>query len=269
MNGSAATRRDLSRVVDETWMDRVHFLPEVDSTNSVALQHARSTTTNLSELFFADHQRRGRGRSGNTWWSAEGALTFSVLLGELPIGNAQIPQVSLAAAVAICRALEPYVPQAELRFKWPNDVFLNQRKVGGILIESPARRPPRLVIGVGLNVNNPISVAPPAIRRHAISMIEVAGQHLDRVNILVDWLTQMDTCLEMLTSGDPALPKLWRTYSLLTGQWLRVKTSPAEITGTCLGIADDGALIIQSDTGANPGLQTCSSGVVAEFRPTR
>jgi len=268
MNGKASTTLDLHRVLEQTWIDQIHFLEEVDSTNEVALQQARSTDTNLSELFITENQRRGRGRGDNRWWSAAGALTFSVLLPELPLNQERIPQVSLTVGVALCRALGPYVPEAELKIKWPNDVFLQQRKVSGVLIELPARRPPRLVIGVGVNVNNTIAQAPAAVRRSGTSLIDATGRQVDRTAVLIDCLTQMARTMQMLLTDDPELPGEWRHYSLLTGQWLRLDVPHGEITGTCQSIADDGSLVVKSDAPGTLGIQqTCGSGVVTEFRP--
>ena len=119
---------------------------------------------------YARHQTAGRGRGKHTWWSAEGALTFSVLLepSTLGIHTRSWPQLSLATAVAICDALAVELRQYEVasampRIKWPNDVLIDGRKVCGILIESPAQPGVRrrcLVVGIGVNVNNSWKTAP-------------------------------------------------------------------------------------------------------------
>src|SRR5438034_451345 len=98
----------------------------------------------------------GRGRGTNRWWSADGALTFSLVL-EAPqerLPMSRWPQVALVAGVAVCEALERMAPRAEMRVKWPNDVYLAGRKICGILSESVPARRDRIVVGIGVNVNN-------------------------------------------------------------------------------------------------------------------
>ncbi len=283
---------DLNSVVEQTWIDQAHFLWQTDSTNSKALEHARRTQSDLTELFFTEAQVAGRGRGQHRWWSGPGALTFSVLQRPLDIDLAQLCPLALAAGVAVCRALQPHVPAAQLHLKWPNDIFLNDRKVGGILIETtgrqnlppartggrrptqtakpaaagkPADRPLRAVVGMGLNVNNPIRQAPTALHQTAVSLVDVAGHPLDRTAVLSDCLTHLQDCLHMLLAGDARLPQLWREYSLLTGKWLCLETPQGTRSGTCQSIADDGALLLAGETADDKEVRAYYSGSVTKF----
>jgi BirA family biotin operon repressor/biotin-[acetyl-CoA-carboxylase] ligase len=140
----------------------VEVLPEVDSTNAELMRRARAGRTE-PVLLVAEHQSAGRGRLGRGWRSTPGeSLTFSLGLQLSPIEWAGL---SLAVGVSLAESLDRRV-----QLKWPNDLWLEDRKLGGILIETAsfgggARGPRYAVIGVGLNVAMPQSTGlstPPA-----------------------------------------------------------------------------------------------------------
>ena len=126
----------------------VEILPEIDSTNSELMRRARAGRME-PVLLVAQRQTAGRGRLGRGWHSADGAsLTFSLGMSLAPADWAGL---SLAVGVILAESLHP-----ALRLKWPNDLWLGDRKLGGILIETASfgERESRryAVVGVGLNV---------------------------------------------------------------------------------------------------------------------
>ena len=127
----------------------VEILPEIDSTNSELMRRARAGQLDPI-LLVAQRQTAGRGRLGRSWDSGgEGetppALTFS--LG-LPLAPASWSGLSLAVGISVARSLHP-----TLQLKWPNDIWLNDRKLGGILIETATLNESRYaVIGIGINI---------------------------------------------------------------------------------------------------------------------
>lgn len=127
----------------------VEILPELDSTNSELMRRARAGRFEPT-LLVAEQQSAGRGRLGRAWHSRAGqALTFS--LG-LPLVPADWAGLSLAVGVAVAEALHPAI-----RLKWPNDLWLQDRKLGGILIETAATATAPgsaryAVVGIGLNL---------------------------------------------------------------------------------------------------------------------
>ena len=145
----------------------VEVLPQVDSTNSELMRRSRLGQTE-PVLLVAEQQSAGRGRLGRQWQSQAGdSLTFS--LG-LPLAPADWAGLSLAVGVCLADALHP-----DIRLKWPNDLWLDDRKLGGILIETasaiggdpgPAAR--YAVVGVGINLAprppDGLSIAPAALR---------------------------------------------------------------------------------------------------------
>jgi len=128
----------------------IEVLPTVDSTNTRLMQQAREGLIEPAVLA-AETQTAGRGRMGKAWHTAtHRALTFSLGLTLAPVDWSGL---SLVVGLSLARSLHP-----ELRLKWPNDLWWQQRKVGGILVETAniAQRPERyVVIGVGLNLDTP------------------------------------------------------------------------------------------------------------------
>lgn len=264
---------DLARVMQQTWIERVHYFDSVESTNTAALQHARQSSDGSggerAELFLAKQQTAGRGRGSNVWWSSGGALTLSVLTPAIKTPMHNLPQVSLTMGVAICQAVEQFLPASDVALKWPNDVYLNRRKVAGVLIELTSTLGKRMVVGLGLNVNNPISGAPPELRNAATSMIDARGsgcrdgdaEAFDLTDVAIACLSHIEQQLQQFLQGSPGLAEAWREYSLLTGLTVEIVTPSSKTAGVCQGIADDGALLVQTET----GLEHCYGGVVARF----
>lgn len=130
----------------------VEVLPSIDSTNSELMRRARAGCLE-PVLLAADEQTAGRGRLGKGWYSrARQSLTFSLAL---PLAPTDWSGLSLAVGVSLARSLHPGV-----RLKWPNDLWLHQRKLGGILVETagtgdPAVRQRLVVVGVGINIARP------------------------------------------------------------------------------------------------------------------
>src|SRR3954463_4545898 len=140
-------------------------------------------------LVTADEQTAGRGRQGRQWVAPPGrALLMSLVLRELSERDALLP---LAAAVAVCEACEQ-VSGVAAAIKWPNDVWINRRKVAGILIEG---RPQEgwAVLGLGLNVGTEAAEFPEELREIATSLVaEAGGAPPEREAVLASLLASLD-----------------------------------------------------------------------------
>ena len=136
----------------------VEILPEIDSSNSELMRRARAGRTE-PVLLVAEHQSAGRGRMGRQWHSAPGSsLTFSLGLALEP---ADWSGLSLAVGVSLAESLS-HLSGADVRIKWPNDLWLGSGKLAGILIETVSTGASRFaVIGVGINLHEP-AWRPPA-----------------------------------------------------------------------------------------------------------
>jgi BirA family transcriptional regulator, biotin operon repressor / biotin---[acetyl-CoA-carboxylase] ligase len=205
---------------------RVHHRA-TDSTNERARALASAGAPH-GTLVTADEQSAGRGRQGRVWTApARSAVLMSVVLREL---SETLP---LAAAVAVCEALP-----VDARIKWPNDVWIEGRKVAGILVEA---RPQEgwAVLGIGLNVT---TVSFPA-ELNATSL-HLEGAALSPEQALA---ALIDSLSRWLSQPSPAVLTAWRSRDALLGQPVRWSNGGNE--GTAAGIDDSGALIVETVDG--------------------
>jgi BirA family biotin operon repressor/biotin-[acetyl-CoA-carboxylase] ligase len=216
------------------------------STNDRAMDLARQSDLPLPFLIAARVQTAGRGRESRPWWSADGALAFSLVLDTdfLGITPSQRAQLSLTTGVAVCDAIRAEIPQAIIGLKWPNDVLVDGGKACGILIESPGAPAGRLVVGIGVNVNNSWHSAPREAGPDGVALCDVSGSVHDLQNLLIAILAALQSRYQEFTQSPIEMAKTWQEYCLLTGEMISVRTPQSQIDGECLGIAEDGALLL-------------------------
>jgi BirA family biotin operon repressor/biotin-[acetyl-CoA-carboxylase] ligase len=251
---------DAAAIRAVTFVRHVEIHETLGSTNDRAAELARDPNIELPALIAARQQTAGRGRGSNIWWSADGALTFSIVLepGGFGISTANWPQLSLATAVAVCNALDielnpqsdaPTPKSAGLAIKWPNDILLNDRKLCGILVESPGGAAPakhRLIVGIGINVNNSLRAAPRELASHSTSLCDATAKEHSRQEVLISILKEVERQLVCLERRDPQLPLAWQSLCWLSQQKVGVQVGGRLVEGVCTGIAEDGALLIQT-----------------------
>jgi len=192
----------------------------------------------------AEQQTAGRGRQGRSWSAPPGrALTLSVIV-RLP--GPALEQLPLAMAVAVCEACEA-VAAVSCRIKWPNDVWIDARKVAGVLIEA---RPLDgwAVIGIGLNVDTAPGEFPPELRDTAASLRSATDRATDREAALDALLARLAAWLPRLESGW-AVATAFRERDALDGERIAWTAGGARQTGEARGIDDDGALVVFTDGG--------------------
>jgi BirA family biotin operon repressor/biotin-[acetyl-CoA-carboxylase] ligase len=202
-----------------------------DSTNARARELAVAGAPH-GTLVTADEQTAGRGRQGRAWTAAPGdALLLSLLVRGVGPDTALLP---LAAAVAVCEALAP----VEATIKWPNDIWIERRKVAGILLEG---RPQEgwAVVGIGLNVRT--REFPEELRETATSLA-LEGAQLSVADARAAVVAQLD---RWLLAPAPEVLAAWRARDALLGS----RVSWASGGGEAAGIADGGALIVRTDGG--------------------
>jgi BirA family biotin operon repressor/biotin-[acetyl-CoA-carboxylase] ligase len=205
---------------------RVHFRL-TDSTNERAKELAAAGAPH-GTLVTADEQSAGRGRQGRSWSApARSAVLMSLVTRRLP---ATLP---LAAAVAICEALP-----VRCQIKWPNDIWLERRKLAGILVEG---RPQEgwAVLGIGLNVT---TEAFPLELDETATSLRLKGIETSTEAVLASLLDSLD---EWLEAPDEAVLAAWRERDALRGE--RVRWTGGE--GTAEGIDASGALIVATGSG--------------------
>ncbi|MCH7726523.1 MAG: biotin--[acetyl-CoA-carboxylase] ligase [Planctomycetes bacterium] len=254
---------DLKRIEAETFVRSLECYRELPSTNDLALELATRDEVILPMLVIAESQTAGRGRGGNLWWSMSGALTFSLVLDTTACGLPKNcwPQASLTAGLSVCEALENLRPDLKCGLKWPNDVYIRWRKICGVLVEVPQSSNNRLVIGVGINVNNSLTAAPQEIQAIATSLHDETQQHFDLADILIEVLRYLALWLDLVGSGSGELSQAWQHRCILRGRTIHLDLGAKRVAGICRGIDTDGALMLQTDA----GLQRFYTGAVARI----
>ena len=180
----------------------------------------------------ADHQTAGRGRLGRTWVAPSGSsLLVSVLFRPRALEAGHL--LTTAVALAACDACERVAGVAP-DLKWPNDLLVDDRKLGGILAEAEGAV---VVVGLGLNVNW-TSGAPEG----AVALNQLAGRDVDRAALLDELLLSLD-----VRHGAPDLMDAYRARCSTIGRRLRVELAGGDLAGTAVEIDDDGALVVDVD----------------------
>ncbi len=253
---------DIQRLTRTTFARDVEHHTSLASTNSHALRMTEVPDTRIPLLVLTDRQTAGRGRGVNAWWSAPGALTFSLVVSQpTHLHRTGWPGVALTTGMAVCEALHQLCPRLNPALKWPNDVYVSARKICGILVEVPPQPAQHIVIGVGVNVNNALDTAPRPIRESVTSLVDEAGYSFSLVDVLVAILQQLASHLDLLRCDPSRLERQWGTYCMLTGKTIEVTAGSRTTHGVCQGIDANGALIVETGT----GVELCTSGTVMRW----
>jgi BirA family transcriptional regulator, biotin operon repressor / biotin---[acetyl-CoA-carboxylase] ligase len=243
----------------------LHWIEACESTNTWAIAHA--TALIHGGVVFTTNQTAGRGQHGRSWYAPPGVLTTSVVLDGLPVS--QLPGLSLAAGLAVIYAVEDLLPnlQDELRLKWPNDVWLQERKLAGILCEatSGSKGHSRVVVGIGLNrcadfsntnLNHAISLHQVSIAVPAeLSLLERSRHYLLQASSI---LAHQDSGAEF--SGLASLLPELRRRDALRDRPITVELPEGQFTGQGAGLDAHGRLLLRLPNGQ---LQAFTSGRVA------
>ena len=221
---------------------------EVDSTSDLAKRLIVEGDLGTPALIWADRQTRGRGQRSNLWWSDVGSLTATIVLDPSSLGLApeQEPKVALTSAVSIIEAIGSLYPACRAGIRWPNDIEVGGRKLGGILpekVEMPTG--PRLLIGIGLNVRTRLDQAPLDVRRMAATLgdwNEVPPSADPKAEMLRAILDRLEDCLKDLANSRSALVERWNRLDTLAGSTVRVEIGAEVIEAIAAGIDDSGGL---------------------------
>jgi BirA family biotin operon repressor/biotin-[acetyl-CoA-carboxylase] ligase len=197
---------------------------------------------------FAESQNAGRGRRDNRWSSQPGLdLAVSILLR--PEARLEIwPRLTTLAALAICQAIES-VTRLRAEIKWPNDIFIADRKAAGILAETfTAGAGAFMVIGIGVNVNS--VDLPPDLRGTATSLKLASGREVDRNALAIALLKALDQQVKRVEQGFAKAVEEVRQRSWLMNKPLVARVDGREVRGLATGLNAEGHLLIRDEQGA-------------------
>ena len=222
----------------------------VDSTNTELLRRAAAGAPS-GTVIAAEWQTAGRGRRGRVWHALPGAaLTFS-LLWRFEQGAGFLAGLSLAAGVAMMRALEQH-GVAGAGLKWPNDVLWRGRKLAGILIEMQGDMlgPSAAVIGIGLNCRLPPALLE-RIDQPAVDLTAAAGAAPERSRLLATLLLELDRAFTVFArEGFAPFREDWQRYDVYRDRPVKVALPDGSVVnGAAAGVADNGALLLATNAG--------------------
>lgn len=227
----------------------IHF-EEIDSTNNYAKKIANDGSPH-GTVVVAEKQTLGRGRMGREWksYNSEGLWFTIILRPDLEPENIQI--VTLAASVAVVEGI--FETQGIVcGIKWPNDIILNNCKLGGILTELSAEpgHVNYVVIGIGINVNQDLCSFDDEIKNKATSLKIHTGIPVPRVKVLGSILTRFeDIYSTMLQGNTQEIINRWSRYSVTLGKAVTIKIKDIEYNGLAQSITSDGKLVVKCNDG--------------------
>lgn len=229
---------------------RLELLDACASTNTLLLERARLGAP-AGQVIACELQSAGRGRRGNNWQSGlGGSLTFS-LLWRFAQGAAGLSGLSLAAGVAAARALAS-MDIGGVQLKWPNDLLHAGRKLGGILIElqGDGADSTAAVIGIGLNVRLPASLHD-AIAQPLTDVASISRQLPQRNRLLAATLVELAQVFgQFAAHGFAPLREEWMARHAHQGKAVTLSSADGKtITGIAAGVAEDGALLLETARG--------------------
>jgi len=239
---SEVTRRLNTRFVGK----KIHYFDSVSSTMDDALRLALSGSPEGTAVI-AESQTKGRGRLGRDWYSPKyKGVYFSLILRPLIPPN-QAPLLTLMSAVSLCEAIKENTGLA-CQIKWPNDILLHNKKVGGILTELNGETDVSrfMVIGIGINVNNDKRSMLP----QSTSLKEIKKQDISRVELLQEIFRRLESnYLAFQKKGSAYITGEWREWNITLGRRVKVTCHKEHIEGEAVDIDADGGLLVRNDPG--------------------
>lgn len=219
----------------------IHYEPACDSTQDLARAAAASGAAQ-GWTAVTDLQLQGRGRQGRSWSAPAGrALLFSTIL-QPPIDV--LPLLPILAAVAVAGGIE-VATEALPDLKWPNDLLLDGKKLGGILLEHPAGS--SVILGVGLNINQTAGELPEGATSLAVEL----GHPVAREGLLAAILNDLGNAYERADrEGVDWIVPGWRSRSSMLGKPVTFRRDGLPIRGLAEDVGADGALLVRIADGS-------------------
>ncbi len=255
------TRNTIHCTLSTSWLGRrIELFDSIPSTNRKAV-HLAQADVEHGTVVVADCQTAGRGRLSRNWFSPPGAnLYCSVILKATRPPERLTEWLSwlpLTAALAAAEAIEA-VSSLHVSVKWPNDLLISERKIGGILCESGTATgsKPFQVIGIGLNVNVDQHDWPEELRESATSIWCGQGRVVDRNRLLAQLLLELEHCIdELALHGTGRLAIAYHQRCSTIGQRVKAILANGDLcVGIAEGIGQDGALMLRPDA-SQPGMK--------------
>ena len=228
----------------------IYAYKEVNSTNTVAKFLSMNNIENGS-VIISEKQSNAKGRSGKFWESPLGGIWLSIVLNP-QVEHSKLPFITLATGVAVANALEK-IGIDNVEIKWPNDIYINDKKVCGILTEAIAQfnTIENVIIGVGIDANFDYEEFPEVLKEDSTTLKEELGEEVDINYLIKIFLEEFEKIGVLFTEGEfEKILKEWRKRSYTIGKIVEVK-EPFNKTydAYVIGVDKDGALVVEKIDG--------------------
>ncbi len=224
---------------------KVVFLTQCHSTNDELASWVKKEHIPEGALVHTNHQLSGKGQRGNTWVDQPcKSLLFSILLKPifLPIKSQHL--LNLITGLAVLETVKEEV-NGDLKLKWPNDIYLNEKKVGGVLIENniKAGKIESSIVGIGLNLNQEVIEV-----QNATSLYLESGTRFDRIDFLERILMSLESWyLKLKDYRYSEIENIYLKYLLWKGELHMFQDKDSRFLGKIKGINETGKLIVERD----------------------
>ena len=242
-NKSSVSNYEFSILSNETVGKKILHFKTLDSTNQYALDMINEGVSD-GTVILSDVQKKGKGRKKRFWYSPLGGLWFSVILYP-KIHPEKAMLITMTASVSISEAIKE-VTGLDTEIKWPNDILLHKKKLCGILteLESDNDSIKYAIVGIGINVNNNISVE---LKETAISIKEAKGIEIPLIELFYEILKRFDINYNSLkTKKFDKIRDSWLTLSNIVGRRVEINQDDKIIHGYVCDIDKNGHLIVNT-----------------------
>lgn len=222
------------------------FFETIDSTNLLAIRLCEKDYPE-GTVIIAEHQTNGKGRLGRKWLSPPRKNLYMSIILRPNIYPKDAAILTLLTSVACTTAIRK-MTNTRVSIKWPNDLMIGNKKLGGILTEIKADmdRVSYAVVGIGLNINLDSMDFPKEIREIATSIKKESGQQMKRTEIAVSVLKELDSWYStLMREGKKTIIEEWLRLSSTIGMDVRVTSGNTILEGIAVGINEEGMLMIR------------------------
>jgi len=230
----------------------VRYLETTPSTNVIGKQICQDEGIEKLDgtVIIAEEQSGAVGRMGRAWISPGGGIWITIVLKPcVPVDH--IFMITMAGSIAVARAMRREFELGAL-IKWPNDILIGNKKVAGLLLELEAEADTvhYCLLGIGVNVNVPISHFTPELRNEITSVSAELGHDVDRAAFLARILKEFESHYLLIESGEyDTILREWKSLSCTLEKRVQIRTLRNSFEGEAVDIDEFGALIIRKDNG--------------------
>jgi len=211
----------------------------LDSTNDYIKKHINELKD--WDIIIAKIQARGKGRYKRQWYSPKGGLWFSTIFSP-DFESKNYALIPIISGISVVKSLNKFNIKAGL--KWPNDIILNNKKIGGILSELVKNR---IIIGIGINLNFKNELFNQELRKTATTIFSELNKKISQEKLLKNIIKEIQKNIPLIKKERDKIKELWEKFDIFKGKEIEIISGNKAYKGEECGIDEDGELILNID----------------------